>query len=115
MSESPLHAFVSTHEPVAVVRCEDLKRVWSSMAAMPPETGICVDLLASMCEPNADPMAVWFRQSLIHGLLGSGRLDRWRSGSTLQDRVFEVAASFPFPHGPAEVDPDALMAAIDQV
>jgi hypothetical protein len=115
MPESPLHAFTNNHEPVATVRAEDLKRVWSSVAAMPPQTGICLDLIASMCESNADAIAAWFRASLVHQLLILGRLDRWRSGSTLQDRVFDVAASFPFPNGPAGVDLEAFAAALDQV
>jgi hypothetical protein len=50
---------------------------------------------------------------LIQALLRQGQLDRWRDGSSLQDKVFEVAAKFPLPKGPAEADLDALVAAMD--
>ena len=115
MSESPLHAFAGSRGPVAMVRVEDLKRVWSEIASMPPQSGICLDLIASMCEPDADAIAVWFRTSLVQQLLSWGRLKQWRSGNTLHDRVFEVAASFRFPNGPAAVNLDAFVAAVDQV
>ncbi|MGB9456752.1 MAG: hypothetical protein WCB12_11955 [Bryobacteraceae bacterium] len=72
-----------------------------------------MSMVAGLCGPKADPLAVSFRLALIQALLRRGRLDRWRNGSTLQDEVFEVAAKFPLPKGPAEADLDALVAALE--
>lgn len=114
VSESPLQAFVGSRRPVATVHAEDVRHVWSTMASEQAQTGVNLDLLAGLCEPKADVLAVWFRASLVQALLRLGRLDPWRSGSTLQDKVFDVAATFPFPNGPAEADLDVLVAAMEQ-
>jgi hypothetical protein len=72
-----------------------------------------VKLLAELCAPGAKVMAVWFRSALITMLLHQGLLEGWRDGNTLLERVFEVAASFPLPKGPENVDPDAFVAALN--
>jgi hypothetical protein len=114
VSESHLQAFVGSRTPVSTVRAGDVRRVWSILASQQAQTGISLDILAGLCEPKADALAVWFRASLIQALLHLGRLDPWRSGSTLQDKVFDVAATFPLPNGPAEADLDAFVAAMEQ-
>ncbi len=113
-----VEAFIHSREPVPVVPAGDLKRVCSlfiatSTATQPGTTsGICVEVIAGVCAPDTDPLAAWFRASMLQGLLMHGRLDSSRSGSTPPDRVFEVAAVFPFPNGPGEPDLDGLAAAI---
>ena len=97
-----------------MVRAEDVRRVWSVFASEQPQTGIALHLLAGLCGPKADVLAVCFRASLIQALLQLGRLDPWRSGSAFEDKVFDVAATFPLPNGPAEADLDALVAAMEQ-
>ena len=72
-----------------------------------------VKLLASLCNPNADVLAVWFRATLVETLLQQGQLDRWREGNSLRERVFEVAAGFPFPQMPGKVDVGGLVAALE--
>jgi len=115
MSESAFNAFLA--RPVPAVRVEDLRRVWSFMASEPSQAqaqrSLSLSMVAGLCGPKADPLAVSFRAALIQALLRRGRLDRWRNGSTLQNRVFEVAAKFSLPKGPAEADLDALAAAIE--
>jgi len=115
MSESVFKAFVA--RPVPAVRVEDLRRVWSFMASdqsrIQAQRSVSLSVMAGLCGPDADALAVSFRATLIQTLLRLGRLDRWRNGSTLQDKVFEVAAKFPLPKGPAEADLDALVAAME--
>jgi hypothetical protein len=58
-------------------------------------------------------LAVWFRAALVEILLEQGRLDRWREGNSLRDKVFEVAASFPLPRGLENADLDAFLVAME--
>ena len=120
MAESTFRAFLG--RPVPAVRADDLRRVCSFFAAMQaPDTeaeqgsttSVSLKLLAGLCDPHANVLAVWFRAMLIETLLGEGRLDRWRQGNSLTDRVFEVTASFPLPKGPEVADRDALVAALN--
>jgi hypothetical protein len=111
VSESRLQEFAGDRVPVPAVSPEDLKRVWAVLSAEPAGTGFSLDVLATVCEPNADLLAVWFRAGLVWALLQRGAL---RSGSTVQNRVFEVVATFPRRNGPAEADLDALVAATEQ-
>ena len=115
VSESALKAFVA--RPVPTVRAEELRRVWSFLASdqsrIQAQRSVSLSVVAGLCGPKTDALAVWFRATLIQALLRRGRLDRWRDGSSLQDKVFEVAARFPLPKGPAEADLDALVAAME--
>lgn len=115
MSESALNAFVG--RPVPTVRAEDLRRVWMFLASEQSEAqaqrSVSLNIVAGFCAPKADALAVWFRITLIQALLQRGRLDPWRDGSSLQDKVFEAAANFPLPKGPAEADLDAFVAVME--
>ena len=115
VSERTLEAFVG--RPVPTVRAEDLRRVWSFLASEQSESqaqrSVSLNIVAGLCEPKADALAVWFRATLIQALLRRGQLDPWRDGSGLRDKVFEVAAKFPLPKGPAEADLDAFVAAME--
>jgi hypothetical protein len=107
--------------PVPVVNADDLKRVWSFLESETPRDSkgqrgtAAVDskLLAGLCDKGADVLAVWSRAALIDGLLKQGRLDRWREGSSLRARVFELAASFPLPRGLEAADYDGFIAEIE--
>jgi hypothetical protein len=114
VSESPFKAFAGG--PVSPVGAKDLQRVWSFVASQQDEGhaqgSISLNIVAGLCEQKADPLAVWLRATFVRVLLQRGRLDPWRDGSTLQDKVFEVAAKFPLPNGPAQADLDAFVAAM---
>jgi hypothetical protein len=113
VSKSALKAFVGG--PVPTVGAEDLRRVWSFLASEQSEAqrSVSLNIVAGLCEPKAEALAVWLRTTLIQALLQRGRLDPWRDGSSLRDKVFEVAAKFPLPKGPAEADLDAFVAAME--
>jgi hypothetical protein len=120
MPESDLRASIG--RPVPAVRAEEVRRVWSFLAseqARHPRvhggavSSVSLKLLASLCDPNANVLAVWFRAALVEILLQQGRLDRWREGDSLRDKVFEVAASFPLPRGLENADLDAFVAALE--
>jgi hypothetical protein len=120
MAESAFQAFFG--RPVPGVRADDLRRVWSFLtstqapdtkAKQGSTTSVDLKLLADLCDPHANVLAVWFRAALIEILLREGLLDRWWEGNSLTDRVFEITASFPLPHGPEKFDLDALIAALN--
>jgi hypothetical protein len=115
VSESALRAFVG--RPVPTVHAEDLRRVWSFVASEQSEArarrSVGFNIVAGLCGQEADALAVWFRATLVPALLQGGRLDPWRDGSSLGDKVFEVAAEFPLPRGPAKADLDAFVAAME--
>ena len=118
MPESGFRAFIGQQVPA--VRVDDVRRIWSFLTEQAQNThvkggtGFNIKLLADMCSPNANTLAVYFRATLIMLLQAQGLLDRWRDGNSLQDRVFEVAASFPLPQGPGNVNPNAFVAALSR-
>jgi len=118
MSDSALRAFVG--RPVPAVHVGDVKRVWSFLASEQPadprvqrQASFNLKLLAGLCDKNADVLAVWFRATLVEALRKEGRLERWREGNSLRDKVFDVAAAFPLPGGPANADLGAFVAALE--
>ena len=119
MAESYFRAFLG--RPVPEVHADDLRRVWSFLVSMQAadtkvqegSTSVSLKLLAGLCDPHANVLAVSFRAMLIASLLRQGRLGRWRQGDSLTDRVFEITASFPFPRGLEKADLDALIAALN--
>ena len=122
MPESDLRA--SIEQPVPAVRADDVRRVWSFVASEQARDtrvqggttrSVSLKLLAGLCDANANVLAVWFRATLVDVLLQQGRLDRWREGNSLRDRVFEVAASFPLRRGQENADLDAFVAALEHV
>ena len=120
MPESDLRASIG--RPVLAVRVDDLRRVWSFLASEQARapgvqggavSSVSLKLLAGLCDPNANVLAVSFRAMLVEILLRQGRLDRWREGNSLRDKVFEVAASFPLPRGLENADLDAFVFALE--
>src|SRR5450432_1609388 len=110
MSESGFGAFIG--KPVPAVRVDDVRRIWSFLTEQARDThfeggtAVNVKLLADLCAPNANILAVYFRATLITALLQQGQLDRWRDGNSLLERVFEVAANFALPQGLENADLD---------
>lgn len=115
MSESALKVIAGG--PVPTVRAADLRRVWTFLASEKGEAHaqepIGLNIVAGLCEQRADALAVRLRTTLIQALLLRGRLDPWLDGSGFRDKVFEVAAQFPLPKGPANADVDAFVAALE--
>jgi hypothetical protein len=120
MPEYDLRASIG--RPVPAVRADDVRRVWSFLASEQARdtrvregatSSVSLKLLAGLCDANANVLAVWFRATFVDALLQQGRLDRWREGNSLRDRVFEVAASFPLPRGQENADLDAFVAALE--
>ncbi len=93
-----------------------MKRMWSFLSSLPSQkagtAGIDMRLLADVCEPGADPFAVWLRATLLRAAVMSGRLDERRDGDKLQDKVFEAAAGFAIPE-PQKPDLEAFFAAME--
>jgi hypothetical protein len=120
MAESYFRAFLRRSVPG--VRADELRRVWSFLtskqsadtkAEQGSTTSVSLKLIAEFCSSQANVLAVCFRAMLIETLVRQGRLDRWRQGNSLADRVFEITASFPLPQGPEKADLDALIAALN--
>jgi hypothetical protein len=121
MSESGFGAFIA--QPVPAVRAGDVRRVWSFLVQLAQQNrdtrsqgGVAVNmrLLADLCEPNANVLAVYFRAILVKALMQQGRLDRWREGNSLRDSVFELVARFPLPEGIRDADLDAFVTALQK-
>lgn len=55
--------------------------------------GISPALFADRCDPASNVAAVGIRAMIVEGALQAGALDRWWKDDSLDDRVFEVAAT----------------------
>lgn len=88
--------------PLPAVETADLKQVWtvlaSKRASNTSRDGRAIDqrLLRQYCSPGCNVVAAFVRASLVDALLQQGLLNEWRVEDGLQNRVFEVAADFPF-------------------
>lgn len=109
--------------PIPTVNTGDLRGVWELMhetraqilgnrepelGGQQPAIGICVSLLAQVCGPEANVLAVWARSTLLGILVDQGLLTSWQRGTQLDDAVFDVAATFPIP-ALDRFDPDAFL------
>jgi hypothetical protein len=109
--------------PIPSVNPGDLRGVWELMHEMRtkfmgnreselggPQRAISFDfkLLAQVCSPEADVLAVWSRSTLLGILVERGLLTRFQRGTHLEDAVFNVAAAFPIP-ALDQFDPDAFL------
>jgi hypothetical protein len=56
---------------------------------------VAVDLMASVCSPGAHLPAVWLRHTRLRSLERQGVLTEWQHGTTLDDAVYQVAATIP--------------------
>ncbi len=112
MGETKLRASVG--QPVPAVSAEDVRRVYYAVAEAGPRNSISLELLAELCDPGVNVVAVSLRAMLLSILLQIGRLGQWQEGKVLNDRLYQVAATFPLPRGLEEVDPEAFVAAVEQ-
>jgi hypothetical protein len=109
--------------PIPSVNPGDLRGVWELMhethaeflrnaepelAGQQTAIGIDVRLLARVCNPEANVLAVWARSAMLGILVHQGLLTSWQRGTQLDDAVFDVAATFPIP-GLDRFDPDAFL------
>ena len=109
--------------PIPTVNPGDLRGVWELMHELRakfmghreselggPQPAISFDfkLLAQVCSPEADVLAVWSRSTLLGIMVERGLLTSFQRGTRLDDAVFNVAAAFPIP-ALDQFDPDALL------
>ena len=69
----------------------------TNVTKQPSSIGISAKLLAEVCSPGANVMAVYARSILLDVLVGQGLLAPWQHGARLDDAVFNVAATLPIP------------------
>jgi len=107
---------LSSGKAAPVVDASDMKRVWELTAnapgvatRAPGSVGWDVRLVAGQCSHGADPVAVFFRVTLLRLLLENGLLDEWNDGNRLNDLVFETLAAFPVPEGFQGYRPDEFI------
>ncbi len=91
----------SGHE-VAAVNPDDLRNVWKmtrEVQARSAGQGVVLDgrMYKSVCSPEANVMAVWYRASMLGMLqmLPESPLTPWTYDGELDAAVFQVAARFP--------------------
>ncbi len=97
-------------KPIPVVDPVDIRRVWAFIAKVgaapshdkeqkaaeqPSSIGVSFESLAQECSHGADIFAVWLRTSILGLLSQQGLLNPWLHNGEPDDRVFQVAASFP--------------------
>jgi hypothetical protein len=114
---------LTTGGPIPTVNPGDLRGVWELMretsaeflrnrepelGGQQPAIGICTSLLARVCSPEGNVLAVWARSALLWTLVHQGLLTAWQRGTQLDDAVFDVAAAFPIP-GLDRFDQDAFL------
>ena len=68
---------------------ERAKRYCGKDGAVPLET------MARACTPGANLPAVWLRHTQLRALYRQGLLAEWQHGTTLEDAVFDLAATIP--------------------
>lgn len=96
--------------PIPAVNPGDLRGVWELMretnadflgngepklGGQQPAIGICTNLLARVCGPEANVLAVWARSALLGILVHQGLLTAWQRGTQLDDAVFDCRRSLP--------------------
>lgn len=56
---------------------------------------VTLDSMVRACSPHANLAAVWLRHSQLRALYRQGLLAEWQHGTTLDDAVFQLAATIP--------------------
>ena len=85
--------------PVPAVKPNDVKVAWEVFASVRPHhtsegaVGVSTTLFADRCDPASDVRAVGVRAMIVEAALHAGVLDKWRKDDTLDETVFEVAAT----------------------
>ena len=109
--------------PTPAVAPADVSRVWAFMgkartalgqdkqqnaAEEPSSIGFSPESLAQECSPGADIFAVWLRTAILELLSQQGLLNPWLRDGQLDERAFQVAASFPIA-GIEQFNPDEFL------
>jgi hypothetical protein len=107
---------LSSGKPVPAVDASDMKRVWELTSEAPDSQTAALGavswdarLIAGQCSQGADPLAVFFRVTLLRLLLENGLLDEWLDGDRPDHIVFETLAAFPLPEGFQGFRPDEFI------
>ena len=88
----------------------DLRGVWEIMReTQQTAIGIDVRVLASVCSPEANVLAVWARGAMLWILAHRGLLTSRQRGNQLDDAVFDAGATYSLPGGLNGFDPDAFL------
>ncbi len=107
-------------QPLAAVDVADLRRMYgfireaSTVSAHPGGIGFDASVIAEQCPPGVDAMAVFWRASLLVGLVQGKMLERWRDAQGLQDVVLETMARHGLPQGLSNFDPEAFLAELER-
>lgn len=56
---------------------------------------ISLEMTSRVCSTNASLPAVWLRHTQLRSLYREGLLIEWQRGATLEEAVFQLAASIP--------------------
>lgn len=96
-------AFIKATEegaPVPPVDRYDLRRLhlmFEYMEEQHPGSGgaMSIDLLASVCGPEANLPAVWFRHTRLELLLKQGLLAEWQRDKVWDEAVYQIASTIP--------------------
>lgn len=106
-------------KPIPPVDANDVKRIWELTFDSPegqqaPNAcmGWDVRLVIEQCSQGADPLAVFFRASLLKSLREGELPDEWRDGGRFHDVVFQTLATFPLPEGIQSFRPDEFVEAL---
>jgi hypothetical protein len=92
--------------PIPAVKPSDVRDALALIESIRPHrtsegaVGICSKLFAERCDPSSDVHAVSIRAYVLEAALQTGLLEEWRKGSSLADKVFEVAATYPLAFQP---------------
>jgi len=85
--------------PLPVVTVEDFKSYWAIHQSLPTNCAIgSRDWLQSQLSPGANLEALTVRYLFVKVLLAVDDFAPWHSGDDLDERVFQVAATFAIDH-----------------
>ena len=83
--------------PVSEENLRHLHKLYLYMAKWHPGSGgvVSVALMLEVCGSEANLPAVWLRHTGLRGLERQGVLAPWQQATTLDDAVYQVAATMP--------------------
>ena len=85
---------IEAGEPLPEVSVPDLKWFWEYSQTLPPNTLIGRGIVEKHVSPGANLEVILFRSMMLTLLYKEGELAQWQHGETLEEVVFEVAATF---------------------
>jgi len=85
---------IDAGEPLPEVSVSDLKWFWEYSQTLPPNTLIGRGIVEKHVGPGANLEVILFRSMMLTLIYKQGDLAQWQHGETLDEVVFEVAATF---------------------